>query len=689
MLIIFFLLMILFSVQPSLAQEKPPTQTEMQVQIREAINQLNIQIIELEKQLADAKKNKEDEATIKSLEEQIANLKKQVAMMGGVKTNVSGISEKIIQQAGEKEAPVPKRDVERIKALPDKILSDSGLYTFIKKIHAGIEKIIPPEERTAALQIYLETKTNYKSVVEINNAATGCWVYGHWEKAVWLSGKVCLDSIADPDMLNNYASFLTMIGAEHAALPILQYLNKKYPKNSTVLNNIGQAWFGLGEVQVAKKFLDSVTMIFPDHSLANLTLSNIYLHQGDSVNGIAALRRSLKNYFTLEKAARIESLGAELDDDDIDFDYPMEDDPLGYEPFLTLMLPTPVSVTETPMAIKQWEAFHDATNLLYQRASEEANSAEARTTVFVNKMMDSSYNNPVLTLHNSNAYFKAGRKLPLAIKKKTAVSIEEVMNMMAEAFHQTTTNRLNALEKKRREDVANARGECAVVDAANNSFMQQAKVIIDEGGDAMNRVYFQNKKKVHNYIKLTAYSSLNDYNQRMGKFHEEIWKKNQWVYAYTANFAAAYRRIKKDPPMFSSCTPTNEEVPKQTKQLPSFKIPNCAYADSIKLIVGGIKEECNTCSIDESKLKFKKIEIEIGEVQISDASNSSAQGPQKQESVDPANTTSLGCNLSVPFKEGKGRPGKYKKCTVSSNRSSAGNHGSHITMVGSRLTLSR
>ena len=380
-------------------------------------------------------------------------------------------------------------------------------------------------------------------------------------------------------------------------------------------------------------------------------------------------------------------MGVELDDDDIDFEYPMEDDdPLGFEPFFNVFPNVPGSISETPMASKEWEAFHEATTLVYERAAAEADLAEARTALFVNKMMDSSYNHPVLTLHNSNAYLKAGRKLPLAIKKKTALSIEQVMNLMAEAFHQTTTNRLNALERQRRADVAGAQG-CAAVDAANNNFMRQAKTIIEDGGAAMRTVYRDNKRKVHNYIKLTAYSSINDYNERMGKFHEELWKKNQWIYAYTANFAAAYGSIKKDPPMFSSCNPT-EEAPKQTKQLPSFKKPDCAYTDSLKLPIGAIKEECNTCTIDESKLKHRQTNIQKGEVQITSVSNSSAQGPQKQESVDPSKTTTIECNKSGPVKVDRGRPRRAERCTVNSGRSSS-NHGSQLQMIGGRLGLAR
>lgn len=659
-------LFVLFLMHPVSAQV--PSKSEMQAQMKEAANALKKEIAELEKQVIEAKKNKEEESVIKDLEEQVTMLKKQVAMMEGAGKSISGISEKTFQQAEEGSTVAPKKDVARINSLPKNILTDAELLSFVKKIHADVDKLIPAAEKTEALKIYSETKAKYNSVVENGNAATGCWIYGHWEKALWLAGKACLDSMADPDILNNYCAFLTMIGAEHAAIPILKYLNNKYPKNSTVLNNIGQAWLGLGDMTNAKINLESATALFPSHSTANLTLSTIYLYEADSARAIAAMRRSLRNCFTIEKAAELESLGAELDDDDIEFDYPMEDDdPLGFGPFFDVFPYVPGSIGETPKAQMEWEAFREATQMLDEKVAFDNESARIRTEEFANKMMDSDYNQPVLKLHSSHVHIKAGRKLPLAVKKKTAISIEQVMSMMADTFHQVTTARLNVAEKKRREGIDITKG-CQANDAVNNTFMNEAKAIIDEGRAAMKFVYRQNKRMVHNYIKLTAYSSLNDYNERMGTFHEEIWKKNLWIYAYTAIFASAYKSLKERPAMYSSCE-GEDEVPKQPLQLPLLKKPDCTHSASLNLPVGGIKEECNTCTIDESKLKYRQDFLHKGEIQVSDATNSSAQGPQTQESIDPSKSITIDCNKLGPVKVDRDRRTKSQRCTVNSNRS--------------------
>ncbi|HYE56416.1 MAG TPA: tetratricopeptide repeat protein [Chitinophagaceae bacterium] len=97
-------------------------------------------------------------------------------------------------------------------------------------------------------------------------SATGLWLKGKTDMAVYLMGKATAADPYNTDNVNNYASFLTMTSAEEAALPLLQKLNRQFPRNSTILNNIGQAWFGLGDLDKAMKYLDSAVLMFAMHS---------------------------------------------------------------------------------------------------------------------------------------------------------------------------------------------------------------------------------------------------------------------------------------------------------------------------------------------------------------------------------------------------------------------------------------
>ena len=175
--------------------EGQPSRNQMQAEMLSAINEINTQIADLENQLAEAIKNKEDEETIKGLRDNIRLLKQQVEMMGGLNKTVSGISEKTFEQAGKEEPIVPKKDHARINMLPKRTLTEAELFLFIKNVHAQVEKMIPAAEKAEAIKIYNETKEEYNSVAVIANAASGCWMMGHWEKALYLMGRACIDDI--------------------------------------------------------------------------------------------------------------------------------------------------------------------------------------------------------------------------------------------------------------------------------------------------------------------------------------------------------------------------------------------------------------------------------------------------------------------------------------------------------------
>jgi tetratricopeptide (TPR) repeat protein len=289
----------------------PPKKSEIQSQMNEVTNGIVKEIAELEKQL----KTETDEETIKDLKEQIEMLKKQLKMMQGLNKNLSAMPDKTIQKGLEEEADesaVPKRDVTRISSIPKTILSEALLALFIKNIHLQIEKIISPIEIKGATDMYNETMAKHNSIAAVANTASACWMAGNPEKALYILGKICISDITDADNLNNYAAFLAMSGGEQAAIPILDYLNAKYPNNSTVLNNLGQAWFGLGDIDKSKKYLDAVLEVYKTHSVANNTLATIYESEGKTDEAINALKVSLKESYDPEKEIELSRLGYEV-----------------------------------------------------------------------------------------------------------------------------------------------------------------------------------------------------------------------------------------------------------------------------------------------------------------------------------------------------------------------------------------
>ena len=421
MRIIIILLLISFTVKPAFTQV--PTKQEMQNQMAQAIKELNDQIAELEKQIVEAKKNKEDSESIKQMEDELSMLKKQVAMMGGLNKNVSKMSSKTIQQAVDQEnsTGLPERDVARINALPKKPLADAELAVFVQKINTAIDNKISVSQKKNAKELYDEISLESKSADALGNIAVLCWMAGSTDMALWILGKACVKDMSNTDNLNNYASFLSMVGGEHLAIPILQNLQNKFPDNTTTLNNLGQAWYGLGEMNNAKKYLDGTMHFASAHPYANETISDIDESQGNKEESIESLKRSIKEEYTPEKEARLNKKGVKLKYDDID-------DPecskaagtagkaaqLGFEKFLSLIPDYPMEGGAGAETLhQQWYDFRDKLGAVEEKLNDEIKPLEEKAKAYAMSLKD---NPNLLAPYNTRQYKTANRKLTLLIE---------------------------------------------------------------------------------------------------------------------------------------------------------------------------------------------------------------------------------------------------------------------------------
>lgn len=395
-----------------------PSRTEMQSQMQEVINDLNKQITDLEKQIADAKKTEAGAETIKDMETQLAMLKKQVQMMGGVTTGLSKMSNKTIQQAiNEDNKPkytVPTRDNARIKQLPDGVLSDAQLVPFVKNVVAEVDKKIPATDKTKAEELYSEMKkSKFNSTKTLANIANTCWANGYPEIGIYLMGKVCLADMSNANNLNNYAAFLTMMGGDHAAIPILQNLNQKFPNNSTILNNLGQAWFGLGDMNQSKNYLDQSIHLYSLNSQANLTNARICMARGNKQEAQQSIKRAIQEDYTTEKENELTDFGGELSYDDIPFPYPSPVEPLGYEKFLNTIPEYPMTGGAVVETIREeWYQWKEKLSAVADKVNADLKFWGDKFEELMKKTVkDQSYIRP----YNNSVHNTAARKLQLLV----------------------------------------------------------------------------------------------------------------------------------------------------------------------------------------------------------------------------------------------------------------------------------
>lgn len=304
---------------------------------------------------------KEMEEMMKEMQQQIDSIspedKKAMEGMGVNMPSMNGMPQLTDQQmqSAANERIVPEKDFARIASISKTPLTAAVLPPFLSATHIKATALLKPLPQSKGEELYQLLKTETNSIAEIGNTAAGLWMMGRTELALYIMGKACVADPSNTDNLNNYAAMLSMSGAEQLAIPILDNLNKRFPDNSTLLNNLGQAWFGLGDIDEADKYLDKTIRICAAHSQANFTKSFILESRGNLQGAVEAVLASIKSGYSQEKENRLSKLGYDLKSDDVNWDKPMPQDPLGLEKFRWPAFP--MSAETSKELENEWDAF--------------------------------------------------------------------------------------------------------------------------------------------------------------------------------------------------------------------------------------------------------------------------------------------------------------------------------------------
>ncbi len=258
---------------------------------------------------------KEIEALMKEAQQEMENLDPETKRMldsMGMKLpsfqNLPAMTDQQLAEAATEDGRLfPSRKANLIARLPNKTLSNSELASFVKTTNVSIAGLITPKSKALADKTANALKNDPHYGGMIASAANGMWILGLKEPALYLMGKAT-EILPNADNYNNYAAYLTMMGAGHMAIPVLENLSRVHKKNSTVLNNLGQAWLQLGDINKATKYLDSAIQVYPHHPQANYSKCLILESQGKTAEAVAAINRSLKHSVTKSKMDKLAQL---------------------------------------------------------------------------------------------------------------------------------------------------------------------------------------------------------------------------------------------------------------------------------------------------------------------------------------------------------------------------------------------
>ncbi len=203
---------------------------------------------------------------------------------------------------------IPAKNTKAIAAIAA-TPSVANMGAFIGATGNATFAAVLPAAKNKARDIYKALKEKGATIDEMGNAATALWMNGRTQIALSLMTQVCNDDVSNTDNLNNYAAMLTMMGAPEMAIPILNNLNDRFKKNSTILNNLGQAWFALGDAGKAQKYLDTTLSLAASHAQASQTMCLIAQEKGNKTAATAAAKTAFKQGYSGTRADLLKSLG--------------------------------------------------------------------------------------------------------------------------------------------------------------------------------------------------------------------------------------------------------------------------------------------------------------------------------------------------------------------------------------------
>lgn len=187
----------------------------------------------------------------------------------------------------------PARQVKVLNSLPKKVLSAAELKQFMNTVHADLQRKLPAAKVKSATAIIQKLNTQYEKI-----AATGvaAW-YNNSPAVAALLVSYASSKSTNVNTLNNSGAVLNLCGLESKAIPVLKYVLQQQPGNSTVLNNLGQAYAALGATDTAMRYLLGCMVKASNHPEACATAAYIEMEKGNIEKAIEYAERSLRSSY--------------------------------------------------------------------------------------------------------------------------------------------------------------------------------------------------------------------------------------------------------------------------------------------------------------------------------------------------------------------------------------------------------
>jgi tetratricopeptide (TPR) repeat protein len=144
---------------------------------------------------------------------------------------------------------------------------------------------------------------------QLQSLSIGQWMNDNPVQAMLLSMASALKSPQEPATWNNLAALYNMIGLEQQAVPILRYWLERMPDNAMLLNNMGQAYLGMGDIDKATNYLQQCLAVDQLNPEANHSMGMIAAFSNQVDKAMEYFSRELQVAYRRSTLAQIKRMG--------------------------------------------------------------------------------------------------------------------------------------------------------------------------------------------------------------------------------------------------------------------------------------------------------------------------------------------------------------------------------------------
>ncbi|HLO39053.1 MAG TPA: hypothetical protein VK173_11195, partial [Lacibacter sp.] len=141
---------------------------------------------------------------------------------------------------------LPPKDVKRLSLIPTQPPTLIQLSDMLRTTKQQIQAAVKPTVIQEVKKI-----TEGQNAETLQQSAIGTFYADKPEQSLLIAIEAALKDVNDQTGWNNVAAIMNMTGFQHKAIPILMNQLQSDPNNSMLLNNMGQAYLGLGDIGLA------------------------------------------------------------------------------------------------------------------------------------------------------------------------------------------------------------------------------------------------------------------------------------------------------------------------------------------------------------------------------------------------------------------------------------------------------